>query len=176
LPSPADRQQLQLLRRLARLGFARRSFDGSFSAPLLRPEGRRYPELLGSNLLRPRSPFAAELARQSLPQPLQLPALALVVKLFDGFAITASASSCLCSRRPAHFASSASVALFARSSARSWPSPGSAFSGCCGQRVQDAGGIEEAGNAVRRLGADRQPVRDAIGVESRARESASSGL
>ena len=61
-------------------------------------------------------------------------------------------------------ASSASAALVARSSARSLAfSPGTRLVRVVARgALADAGGIEEAGDAVRRLGADRQPVRDAL--------------
>ena len=47
-----------------------------------------------------------------------------------------------------------------------WPfRPARPSSGCCARTLLDSGGIEESKHAVRRLGADRQPMRNAIGVE-----------
>ena len=67
-------------------------------------------------------------------------------------------------------ASAASAALVACASTRSLAfSPGSPFLGLLrAGALADAGGIEEAQDAVRRLGADRQPMRDALGVELHA--------
>ena len=124
---------------------------------------------LGSGASSPAAASAAASSATALPRR----------RLVGGFGSAASASARRLPRQPRRAgssagasaaASAASAAFFARSSTRSLAfSPGSAFFGLLrAGALADAGGIEEAQHAVRRLGADAQPMRDAVGVELHA--------
>ena len=132
--------------------FLGRSFGSCLGRRLPRPPGppRRLPR---------RPPRPRRSARPSRPRPLRRR------RLRPRPAVLGDGSSC-----GAAAASAASAALAAR-----------CFDALLGlfarlgllrvvarRALLDAGGIEEAQDAVRRLGADAQPVRDAVGVELHA--------
>ena len=151
-------------RRLRPASAAASSATGFLGGELPRRPASSAASFLGDRL------SAGSLFGQQLPRP----AASSATSFLGGRASSAAASSATGSSAgaaaAASAASAAAAALASRSSTRSLAfSPGSPFFGLLrAGALADAGGVEEAQHAVRRLGADRQPMRDALGVELHA--------